>query len=514
MKSKIHNFLKGNNSNSCKKQTTIFRLCLIALATLLLNTAMANNVQCTINGYSSSGTLLDISFSWDNSWRATQGGTEFKDGIMIFVKYKDDLNPIWRSAPIAVGNGYSSPGNGDIGDVNYKLSTHYVPLGMTAGAFDHLIVSHATTNMGNGTISGSTSLSMYIPGAVNPSFKVFALEMVNVPEGAFSVGDGKAGSTTLHEAGSNNPYTVFSNDAITLGSLPGNLDDGAGGGLIPAAFPKAYNSFWMMKYELSQELYVAYLNCLTRAQQDAAIHPSVNLLAGTTVVPKTYVMNYGTVPAYNQGIRCAANIPVSGEVTFYCDLSGDNVGSGIDDAQNNAVRVNTPGAVLQFLDWAGMRPMSGFEYEKACRGTATPVLNEYAWGSTEAYTPTTTTTGNAAENYTPVGNGPLVTTTAVRNGAFATATSTRRQSGGSYYGIMELSNSLPEMNASYGTNIATSGFTTALGDGNIANGLPATFPTSVTVQTFTSPENRVSWYSPATTPLTTVRPCAIRGVIQ
>lgn len=483
---------------------------LLVAALVLPFFSRANNAQCSITNFDTATNTLSVSFSWDNSWRITAGDNEFKDGLLLFIKYKDNLDPNWRRACIIQGIGGAFNGGGGL---KYTYSQDYLPL-TYAQAHYHVIVSRDTTNIGTGSVNGTANFTLYIPGAVNPSFKVFALEMVNVPEGAFYVGDGKAGSTTLHAAGSNDPYMVLSADSIPLGSSPGNLDDGLGNGVIPVRFPKAYNSFWMMKYELSQELYVAYLNCLTRTQQDAAIHPSVNLAVGTTVVPKTYVMNFGTVPAYNQGIRCAGTIPVSGEVTFYCDLNGDNVGSGVDDAQNNAVRVNTPGAVLQFLDWAGMRPMSGFEFEKACRGTATPVLNEYAWGSTEAFTPTTTTTGNAAENYTPVGNGPLVTTTAVRNGTFATATSTRRQSGGSYYGIMELSNSLPEMTVGYGTTVATSGYTSNLGDGNIANGLPATFPASVTVQTFTSPENRVSWYSPPTTPLTTLRPCAIRGVIQ
>lgn len=513
MKSTIHNFLKGNNSNSCKKQTTLFRLCILAMATLLLNSAMANNVQCSVTNYNSTTGVLSLSFSWDNSWRTTAGGAEFKDGILLFVKYKDNLNPNWRSAPIAAGSGYSSPGNGDLGDVNYKLSTQYVPLGMAAGAFDHLIVSRATTNLGTGTISGGTSLSMYIPGAVNPSFKVFALEMVNVPEGAFAVGDGGSLSNTLSGEGQS-PYTVSSNDAICVANNVGCIHSGFTTATIAASFPKGFNNFWMMKYELSQELYVAYLNCLTRTQQDAAIHPTINLLTGTTTVANTYVMTNTATTLYNQGIRCAGTIPVSGPITFYCDLSGDNVGNGVDDAQNNAVRVYSPTAALQFLDWAGMRPMSGFEFEKACRGTATPVLNEYAWGSTDAYTPTTTTTGNAAENYIPVADGPLVTTTAVRNGVFATATSTRRQSGGSFYGIMELSNSLPELNAGYGFETGTTGFTTALGDGNITNGLPASFPTGVKVQNMNGINNRVSCFIPTTYSPAVAYSCAIRGVIQ
>ena len=499
-----------------KNQTTFFRLCLIALATLLLNTAMANNVQCSVTNYNTATGVLSLSFSWDNSWRNTAGFTEFKDGILLFIKYKDNLDPNWRKAPIAKGIYFNSP-NGDVGDFNYAYPNEYASIPIGSGAFNHVIVSRATTNPGTGTVSGTANFNMYVPGAVNPSFKVFALEMVNVPGGAFAVGDGNA-TATLRQGGTvSSPYIVVANDAITVGNTTGQLDYSAvtpPSGTVSAEFPKAYNGYWMMKYELSQELYMAYLNCLNRTQQDAAIHPTINLLTGVTTVANTYVMTNAATPTFNQGIRCAGTIPVSGPVTFYCDLSGDNVASGTDDAQNNAVRVNTPAAVLQFLDWAGMRPMSGFEYEKASRGTTNPVLNEYAWGSTDSYVPTSTTFGTAAENYTPVSDGPFVTATAVRNGAFSTATSTRKQSGGSYYGIMELSNSLPELTAGYGFELGTTNFTTALGDGDIVNGLPTTFPTKVKVQSLLGVSGRVSYFTPTTNVLTGITPCAIRGVIQ
>ncbi|MCX6198684.1 MAG: hypothetical protein NTY88_05620 [Bacteroidetes bacterium] len=475
----------------------------------------ANNVQCSVTNYNNTTGVLSVSFSSDNSWYMNAAGGTFADGILLFIKYKDNLDPNWRTASIAVGSGFGSP-DGGVGNFGYSYFTQSGFIPPAAAAYDKVIISRETINTGTGTISGTADFNMYVPGAVNPSFKVFALEMVFVPTGAFSVGDGNTGTTTLHAGGGgNNPYVVSSNNAITVGSNVGNLNNGVGGGTVSAAFPKGYSSYWMMKYELSQELYVAYLNCLTRTQQDAAIHPSINLSVGSTAVANTYVMSNSTSPLYNQGIRTmSTTIPVSGPLIFICDLSGDYAGSGLDDAQNNAVRVNTPGAVLQFLDWAGMRPMSGFEYEKACRGTATPVLNEYAWGSTDAFTPTTTTTGNANENYTPVSDGPLVTTTAIRNGVFATSTSTRKQSGGSYYGIMELSNSLPELNAGYGFELGTTAFTSALGDGNITNGLPATFPTKLKVQSQTATNNRVSYYTATTSTLTTVAPCAIRGVIQ
>ncbi|MCS7153885.1 MAG: hypothetical protein NZ989_08070, partial [Bacteroidia bacterium] len=34
--------------------------------------------------------------------------------------------------------------------------------------------------------------------------------------------------------------------------------------------------------------------------------------------------------------------------------------------------------LLSYLDWAGLSPMTEFEYEKACRGPNIPIAGEYA----------------------------------------------------------------------------------------------------------------------------------------
>jgi hypothetical protein len=98
-----------------------------------------------------------------------------------------------------------------------------------------------------------------------------------------------------------------------------------------------------------------------------------------------------------------------------------------------------------YLDWAGLRPMTELEYEKACRG---PYItdNEYAWGSSE-YTEAQTITnagpvnegvqesGYGLANFLEGGSapgGPL------RGGFAAGSNTNRKESGASYWGIMEL----------------------------------------------------------------------------
>ena len=102
--------------------------------------------------------------------------------------------------------------------------------------------------------------------------KVFALQMVYVPQCAFWVGDG---STTVvagqFSAGDTaEPFRIESEDAITLGGESkknlGNRDglgmrraeDFTSGGTqtLPARFPKGYAAFYCMRHEITEGEYV------------------------------------------------------------------------------------------------------------------------------------------------------------------------------------------------------------------------------------------------------------------
>lgn len=100
--------------------------------------------------------------------------------------------------------------------------------------------------------------------------------------------------------------------------------------------------------------------------------------------------------------------------------------------------------------------MTELQFEKICRGPLQPVTAEYAWGTNSIGTtgyivnnlnsanetisnPSgVPTEGNASYFRTNNNIGPL------RNGIFATATSNRISSGGSFYGVMEMSGNLWE----------------------------------------------------------------------
>ncbi|MEL6846422.1 MAG: SUMF1/EgtB/PvdO family nonheme iron enzyme [Bacteroidota bacterium] len=120
--------------------------------------------------------------------------------------------------------------------------------------------------------------------------------------------------------------------------------------------------------------------------------------------------------------------------------------------------------ISAYADWAALRPMSELEYEKCSRGTQGAGVDEYAWGSNfianQNYN--VTAGGTAAEIITNApantGNASYLLTDGslnrpLRCGIFAGSipNPSRAESGGSYYGVMELSGNLWEMTVSVGS---------------------------------------------------------------
>ena len=102
--------------------------------------------------------------------------------------------------------------------------------------------------------------------------KVFAIEMVYVAQGSFVLGSGRRENRSFTDGsfrntGSNNttPFTISSEDQLRIDSSAGNLWARYAGnpptnsigdtGYLPAAYPKGYDAFYCMKYELTQSQY-------------------------------------------------------------------------------------------------------------------------------------------------------------------------------------------------------------------------------------------------------------------
>ena len=235
-------------------------------------------------------------------------------------------------------------------------------------------------------------------------------------------------------------WGTSANNSTTIGTAPSNPAI-----TLSASYPKGYNAYYCMKYEISQAQYVDFLNSLTRTQQAARVGTNIT---GTNITNR-YVMSNSSTLLNRNGIRCDATIPASGSVTFYCDLNGNGVANESADGQNIAANYLSGTDYFTYLDWACMRPMTELEFEKACRGTGVPTPNEYAWGNASATAATAITgSGTASEVTTPsnanVHANNVLQTGPVRVGSFATSTSTRTQSGATIYGIQDMSGNLWE----------------------------------------------------------------------
>jgi formylglycine-generating enzyme required for sulfatase activity len=418
--------------------------------------AKANNV--TITGTTVSGSNITFNISWDNSWNANVAPANW-DAVWVFIKYQDCNTRIWAHAGLSTVSGDHSAGS--------PLQVDTVTDGR--GVFIR------RSALGGGNIGAtSITLKMTIPAGTY-NYKVFGIEMVNAPQGAYDLGDGAAAST-------------FNSISVTASSQSGGLTAAAIGGTsvaVPATFPMGYNALYCMKYEISQEQYVEFLNALTYDQQKARTVNDPISVAGT------YAMFGGL--AYRNGVRILTPgnnnaIPA----VYACDATA-GVENNINDGQNIAMDNLSWADLTAYLDWAALRPMTEMEYEKICRGPVPRVAGEYAWGSTTINPVYSNVVANGflpTESYASILNGLCAAglnsgSTSygpLRCGIFATGTSGRASSGASYYGAMEMSGNVWERVVSLG-NTSGSAFNGTLGDGTL---------------TTLGDANQATWPSPTT----------------
>lgn len=392
----------------------------------------ANNIQVSNVSIGEQNTvshfqMINFDVSWENSWRTNTNENNY-DGAWIFVKFRKQGTTAWHHATLT-NTGNTTPAG----------STLQVAIDGKGAWIYRNAVGAGNVNFAGGKLRWDYGTDGV---ADNDSVEVrmFALEMVYIPQGSFWLGSG--GSETYHfkEGSTSNPYHVTSEVAITKGMATGNLNSAAialSGSAIPAAFPKGYNAFWIMKYECSRQQYLDFLLCLDEARFNMR-RPTGGFYTGV------YPTITAVAPEY---------------VVGDCNLND----------------------WLAYADWAALRPFTELEYEKACRGAnIIPVPNEYPWGNT-TITPTTALLDNGTSYETAVNGNCNIAWGAggnlIRSGIYATSTSDRTASGATYYGVMEMAGSVRE-NMIGVVNVAHLSFTGALhGDGNIDGNALTDIPT-------------------------------------
>ena len=295
------------------------------------------------------------------------------------------------------------------------------------------------------------------------------MEMVNVPQGEFYIGDGRPDLNAFTDGNSDNPlHITASMQSNGLGAKTVYQKNGYGSTVdLPATFPLGYNSFYCMKYEITTAQYTAFLNTLTYNQQ-------LRMQEDPNTTPPTSPI--GTI--MNQYLGYSIEVMTPGVSTINLtpavygnDANNNNVYNEEDDGLALPVSIRVKD-FLAFLDWAALRPMTEFEYEKASRGPVVPLLNEFAWGTTDSYNVNwywnriNRNTKNEVLNIAPLGPQNFGMGMVSRVGVSATPTSDRLHAGATYYGIMDMTSNVFER-AIGGYNFDYSGFTAVNGDGNL-----------------------------------------------
>ncbi len=416
--------------------------------------ASANNLQISnLNLASvdtSAGTItFTCDVTQDNSWRSNVN----HDAAWIFMKYSTDGGMTWNHASMA-GHGTN-------------------PSGFSAGNTFSLVVPSdekgfflQRSDFGSGSISitGLTftwnytqdGLSSAVAQAANTVHKIFGIEMVFIPQGAFYAGDGGSSSEYRLKQGSadDTPWYVQSEGALTTSNAAsgGLYYQGTGGSgenssgdvfLVSASYPKGYAPFYLMKYELTEGQWVGFFNTLSPAAKARRDITSANLGGKNS----DGVVNRNTIAwdSANPSSK-ATTVRPSRPVSY----------------------VGWPD-VAAYAAWSGLRPISELEYEKASRGKdIMPLIDELAWGSTSAtaagsaeISPVnsdengTETLSNSAANLSrnalgySSGDGRATGPAAsqagpLRVGIFAASSGNRISSGAGFYGNMEMSGNLAE----------------------------------------------------------------------
>ena len=422
---------------------------------LCLNASLlANNLR--IRAPEANGKELAFSISWENSWNYTDSIAPFNhDALWIFAKARSSAEAPWFHLPLQV-NTYTSEGSPSL--------TISVPAD-GKGAFVSLSQPGAYESLSQRIeLLADTSLDLS-----TLDIRIFGIEMVYIPEGAFYAGDG-ASKYSFIDTRSGEPYLITSEkeEVPQLGSLAEN----APAGNIPASFPKGYGAFYCMKYEISQQQFIDFLNSLSLRQQASQLAVSPSAPAGTFALAPYEQNRNGIVISYPALQNKPAIFASNGN-------KNQRIGEE-DDAQTRACNFLNWENISAYLDWAALRPLTELEFEKAARGPLDPLAKEFAWGTPYAVNANTVVQDGTAEEKVvesaeaPYGlanfgesqqasylKGPL------RSGFAATANTSRITSGSSYYGVKDLSGNVWE--ALVVTNAAGLPFSGTAGDGSLSS---------------------------------------------
>jgi hypothetical protein len=461
----------------------IIKLLLVLCLTQIPFLVKSNNLRITNVGFANinpTTQTVNVKFtiSWENSWRDSINW----DAAWVFARYKHPVTGFWWPIKFNPGSGVNGTGtNATVQVVADSMGSFVYRNQISNGVF-------ADTNITMTWKYGKDGLS----NLSNIEIRLMAMEMVYIPEGPFQLAFNQDNifkyatylrnasnrdSTTYPIGGfqrvrilssnyiiptidtsiislelitwrenyNNNKYFGFSvpNDTIIIkGNL--GIDSNKDGIIDNLNYPTGYSSFYIMKYELSEQQYADFLNTIVSTQS-----------LGIGIAGKNITFNNGVYNSFTP---------------------------------NRACNFATSNRIFAYGDWAGMRPMTFMEFEKSFRGPISEFLDiDYQFKELENVSSSFFASENGTENiypeavFAPGINGDSVflirwtgftisgsNNNFLRSGIKATNTSNRKISNASYYGVFDLTSNVAEPYMPP-TKLQ---FTKINGDGNInSNGL-------------------------------------------
>ncbi len=372
---------------------------------------------------------VDVWLQWDNAWRNSRN----HDGVWLFVKMQGvEVSGMQRIRHVPIAE-------------DPEVLSIDASVGMASLATRRSADSVGALVFPSKSFRGDVRAKVRIPidGAVMDGLgieslrvSVFGIEVVYIPQGPFYVGAGSQQAleyAAFYRSAGNNEYAghyhIESEDEILVGPEQGRLTYrsevapqymGDSQGPIPAAFPKGYQAFYIMKYEISQGQYADFLNNVEWYAPDLRLN-----FGGPT-----YYRDRGTLKRED------------GKVVAGSPHRPANFISWEDG--------------IAFLDWSGLRPMTDFEFTKAARGPERPIPGDYVWGTDNM---------NHLERAV-LGNDDVGMLNGLSESELSNAN--RAMFGASYYWVMDLSGSLWEKVVTIG-DAAGRSYTGAHGDGMLVS---------------------------------------------
>lgn len=314
------------------------------------DTVKISNVEWTAGTKDYSTVSFDL--AWDRSWRAkwTEPADKNVTGKPLEIES-------WDAAWVFVK--YRLPGQSDESHATLaaEAANHGKPDGATldvgldndgetgVGVFLH------RTGAGKGPVAFKNVRLRWVHGAgVVPGkdvqVRVYAIEMVYVPTGPFKV-----------KSPWGHPMAAITQADPTKAG--GKLDTGPDSKPESSLYPNGYAAFYIMKHSISQGQYADLLNSQASDYSKVIYNKS-----------RYAVLGLGTPWRFSDAFY--------GRNGFTIKRTAETGRYAADKPGRHCMMLSVPD-IQSFTAWAGLRPPTALEYEKACRGPREVRSDKDAW---------------------------------------------------------------------------------------------------------------------------------------